>query len=67
MVQVAVDAKGCHSPDNIGHLEVVAFRWSCVSCVVVPRDLSNERVDPKVFQAVWLAQAAITIIIVWMA
>lgn len=64
MVQVAVDAKGCHSPDNMGHLEVVAFRWSCV---VVPRDLSSERVDPKVFQAVWLAQAAITIIIVWMA
>lgn len=52
MVQIAVDANGCHSPDNMGHLEVVAFRWNCI---VVPRDLSNEMVDPKVFQTVWSA------------
>lgn len=26
MVQVVVDAKGCHPPGGMGHLEIVGFR-----------------------------------------
>lgn len=52
MVQVAVDAKGCHSPDSMGHLEIVAFRWSCV---VVARDLSNEGYGSYGFPGIFIS------------